>query len=113
MGLEEELDQFNGTSKYYRSFTGLLFTDGIKYLADRAGCYWLIDLVGSYQSELAHIPFQLWEVEVVEQYAGVVTMREDLDEPALVRQNFPFTDFPIEKFSFYCVSNVMMLKSEY
>jgi hypothetical protein len=52
-------------------------------------------------------------VEVVEQYAGVVTMREDLDEPVLVRQNIPFTDFPIEKSSFYCINNVMMLKSGY
>lgn len=62
--LEEELRQFTGTQQYYMNFTGLLFTDGIKYLADRASCYWLIDLVGSYQPQLRHIPFQLWEIGV-------------------------------------------------
>ena len=113
MGLKDELEQFHGTIRYYKDFTGLLFTDGIKYLADRAGCYWLIVLVGSYQLELDDVPFQLWEVEVVEGLSGLVTMREDTDEPVLVRQHIPYTDFPLERFSFYCVHNVMMLKSEY
>lgn len=113
MRLEEELAQFHGTTRYYKNFTGLLFTDGIKYLADRAGSYWLIDLVGSYQRDLTGAQFQLWEVEVAEQFAGVVTMREDDNAPVLVRQSIPYTDFPLANFSFYCVDNVMMLKSEY
>ncbi len=79
MGLEDELEQFHGTTRYYRNFTGLLFTDGIKYLADRPDCYWLIDLVGSYQPQLEDIRFQLWEVEVVEQMSGLVTVRDGVD----------------------------------
>ena len=113
MGLENELNQFHGTQRYYKDFDGFLFTDGIKYLADRAGCYWLIDLVGSYQPDLKGVTFQLWEVEVVDGILAVVTMREDIDNPVLIRQHVPFTDFPLEKFSFYCVDKVMMLKSEY
>lgn len=113
MGLEAELEQFHGTTRYYKDFTGLLFTDGVKYLADHAGCYWLIVLVGSYQPELEDVRFQLWEVEVVEDMSGLITMREDTDEPVLVRQHIPYTDFLFKKFSFYCVDNVMMLKSEY
>ena len=111
--MEGELERFHGTTRYYRDFTGLLFTDGIKYLAVRTGCYWLIVLVGSYHLELRDVPFQLWEVEVVEGLSGLVTMKEDADEPVLVRQHIPHTDFPLERFSFYCVHNVMMLKSEY
>lgn len=113
MVLEDELKQFHGTTRYYKNFNGLLFTDGIKHLADRAGCYWLIDLVGSYQPELHGVWFQLWEVEVVEDMSGLVTMREDLGRPVRVRQQIPYTDFPLKEFSFYCVDNVMMLKSEY
>ncbi len=113
MGLEEELDQFHGTLHYYKNFTGLRLTEGIKYLEERAECYWLIDLVGSYQPEFADVRFQLWEVEVVEGISTLLTMREDTDKPVLVRQHVPFTDFPLERFSFYCVDNVMMLKSEY
>ncbi|MBI4501822.1 MAG: hypothetical protein HY700_11740 [Gemmatimonadetes bacterium] len=113
MALEDELAQVHGTIRYYRNFTGLLFTDGVKYLGDHANCYWLIDLVGSHQRDLEDIRFQPWELEVVEQFAGVVTMREDDNAPVIVRQNIPYTDFPLQKFSFYCVDSVMMLKSEY
>ena len=113
MGLEEELAQFHGTQHYYRNFTGLLFSDGVKYLADKAGCYWLIDLIGSHQPKVKEVGFQLWELEVVEELAAVVTMREDTGELVLVRQNIPYTDFPLREFSFYCIDNVMLLKSEY
>jgi hypothetical protein len=91
MGLEDELEQFHGTTRYYKDFTGLLFTDGINYLADRADCYWLIVLVGSYQLELEDVPFQLWEVKVVEELSGLLTMREDTDEPVLARQHIACT----------------------
>lgn len=35
-GLEVELAQFHGPLHYYKNFTGLRLTEGIKYLADRA-----------------------------------------------------------------------------
>lgn len=113
MVLEDELAQFTGTSQYYRNFTGLLYTDGIKYLADRANCYWLIDLVGSYQPRLGNVPFQLWQLKVHDDKSALVTMVEDTGQPVKVRQAIPYTDFPLKDFSFYCVDKVMMLKSEY
>ena len=113
MSLEEELAHFIGTQNYYRNFTGLLFTDGIHYLAERAKCYWLIDLVGSYQPKFHSIPFQLWEIEVNDDNSALITMREDTGLPEKVKQPIPYTDFPLEHFSFYCIDNVMLLKSEY
>ena len=112
-GLERELTQFIGTHRYYRNFTGLLITDGIKYLADKAGAHWLIDLVGSYQPALRQVPFQVWEIKVRDDNSALVTMVEDTGEPIKVRQQIPFTDFPLKEFSFYCIDNVMLLKSEY
>jgi len=50
--LKRELDGFCGTQNYYRHFTGLNYTDGVKHLADRAGAYWLVDAVFSWQVEL-------------------------------------------------------------
>ncbi len=40
-------------------------------------------------------------------------MVEDTGEPVKVRQEIPFTDFPLKDFEFYCIDNVMLLKSEY
>lgn len=116
-GLEAELQGFIGTQNYYRNFTGLLYTDGIQHLADRAGAYWLIDLVGSYQPRLHDAPFQLWSVAVNQDRSAQVTMVEDDGMPTRVSQDLPFTDFPLDDFSFYCCYDgqipVMLLKSEY
>ncbi len=108
-----ELNQFTGTENYYRNFTGLLYTDGIKFLADKLGCYWLIDLVGSYQQRLRNIGFQLWKIEVNEDNSAVVTCKEDTGRPDLVRQELPYTDFKIKELELYCINGVLLLKSEY
>ncbi len=111
--IEAELRHFTGTQRYYRNFTGLLYTDGIQYLAEQAGSYWLIDLVGSHQPMLRGVPFQVWELEVNKDKSALVTMVEDDGEHIKVRQEIPFTDFPLKNFSFYCIDGVMLLKSEY
>jgi len=112
--LTASLRQFSGTAQYFRNFTGLLYTEGIQYLAEQAGAYWLIDLVGSYQPALREAPFQVWELTVdLENKTAIITAREDTDEPALVEQAIPYTDFPLPSFAFYCVDGVMLLKNEY
>lgn len=116
-GLEAELRQFTGTQRYHRNFTGILYTDGIGYLAEKAGAYWLIDLVGSHQPKLQGVPFQVWSIKVHEDDSALVTMVEDTGEPIKVSQGIPFTDFPLRDFSFYYIHDghegVMLLKSEY
>ncbi len=111
--LEAELAQFHGTQGYYKNFTGLLYTDGIKYLADHAECYWLIDLVGSYQPQLRDVPFQLWRIDVRDDKSALVTMIEDTGQPVKVRQEISFTDFPLSDFELFCIDNILLLKSEY
>ncbi len=113
MGLEGELQQFYGTTRYYENFTGLLFTDGVKYLADHAECYWLIDLVGSYQPQLRDVPFQVWRIEVKHDDSALVTMIEDTGQPVKIKQEIPFTDFPLSEFELFCIDNILLLKSEY
>ena len=115
--LEANLRHFRGTQNYYRNFQGLFYTDGIQSLAEQAGSYWLIDLVGSHQPTLQRVPFQVWSLAVNEDKSALVTMIEDDGEPIRVSQEISFTDFPLDEFSFYCVdggdARVMMLKSEY
>jgi hypothetical protein len=63
--IEQNLAQFTGTNQYYRNGIGNFnYTDGIKWLAKNAECYWLIDLIASYQPALRKSPkdtsFQIW-----------------------------------------------------
>ena len=108
-----DLEQFTGTEKYYKHFGGVVYTDGIKYLAEQAGCYWLIDLVASYQPKLKNAGFQLWQIQVAPDNSAVVTCREDSDLPEIVKQAIPYTDFPLKTFEWYFIDGVMLLQSEY
>lgn len=46
--LKSELSQFIGTEKFYRITQRHLLTDGTKYLAEHAKCFWLMDAVASH-----------------------------------------------------------------
>ena len=43
-----DLSGFTGTEHYYRYTRLSVLTDGTKYLADGAKCYWLMDVISSY-----------------------------------------------------------------
>jgi len=117
----KELVQFTGTEHYYKHFTGLKYTDGIKYLADKTNCYWFIDIVASYQQsnltdafgQVKDINFQIWTLRVFKDRTAVVTMKEDTDGEPRVSQDIEYTDFPLDEIEVYCIDNVMLLKSEY
>jgi hypothetical protein len=46
--LQSELSQFFGTEKFYRITKRHLLTDGTKYLAEQAKCFWLMDAISSH-----------------------------------------------------------------
>lgn len=110
---QSELNQFTGTECYYRHWLGHKYTDGVKFLAEKAGAYWLIDAVMSYQAKFKDIPFQDWELTVEEDKTAVLTMKEDSDKPELVRQRIPLTDFPMPYAELYFIDGVLLLPSEY
>ncbi len=119
--LMQELRGFTGTEQYFLHWARRIkFTEGVKFMADRVGGHWLIDVVASYRRTE---PFQIWELEVLNEprsevgrkkIMAVVTMREDSNQPVLVRQEIPYTDFPGPgKFKMYLIDNVLMLPGEY
>ena len=106
-----ELNQFRGTEHYYQHWTKILvFTDGIHYLAEKAGAYWLIDAIASYRRKE---PFQVWMLKVKEDKSAVLTMQEDTGQPVKVRQVIPFTDFPLDEIKLWLIDGVLILPSEY
>ena len=108
-----ELDQFTGTEQYYKYLAGLKLTDGVKFLADK-GCYWIIDIIASYQYKHADKTFQVWKLTVdLEKHKGKITMAEDSEIPFLVTQNIPYTDFNLPELELWVESGVVLLPSEH
>jgi len=116
MDLEAELMNFTGTEEYHpHPMSGLLFTDGVKFLALRAGALWLIDIIGSHQpmcqKDRMLRDFQLWKLVVAEDKSGVVTCERDTDDLA-IKQEIEYTDFPLKEIKLYVENGVLMLISE-
>jgi len=116
--LQADLAHCNGTEYYYPSLMrNVVYTDGMKRVADLAGAYWLIDYVAPLVSKMyPRAGFQLWELEVTGSEA-VLTMREDSNRPALHEERIPYTDFPEGRFKFYACGTparfVIMVPEEY
>ena len=111
-----QLNQFTGTSKYYRISRRHLLTDGTKYLAEAAECFWMMDAIASH---LCEIGTEDWFVSVrVEVTEGRALMiYEDGNGREHARQEIPYTDFPLNSITFYACWDgehwVIMLPSEY
>ncbi len=61
---ESDLAQFTGSQTWYRHplMRKISYTDGVKFMADKAGAHWLIDMIVSWQLEpkVHEEPFQVW-----------------------------------------------------
>jgi hypothetical protein len=108
---ESDLGQFIGTVNYYRHWLGGRHTDGVQYLAEKAGAHWLVDAVFSHRRRES---FQIWTLKKnADDNGAVLTMQEDSGERAKVRQKIPYTDFPLDQIKLYLIDNVLLLTSEY
>jgi len=130
--LESELQGFYGSEDFHRSsaFTRAIFhTDGVQYLAEKAGAYWLIDAIVSHQMKpsIAREKFQVWRLvkKPDESKATLICTdggKDDLPgEKVIVTQKIPYTDFPLEKITLYLengsldgehIHKILMLPSE-
>lgn len=113
---ESDLRQFTGTEHWYRHPFNrhILYTDGVKYVADTAGAYWLIDEItfGQMQTKIAAQPFQHWKLKVLPNHSATLTC-EDGDYNIVFTKEISFTDFPLAEISFFFTDNVILLPSEY
>lgn len=97
-GLKSELDQFTGTQDYHRtSFLPVVVTDGVKYLADKANAYWLIDAIGSYTNLITE--FGAAKLTVRDHKAELRI--EDGNDNLLANQKIDFTDFPLDEITLF------------
>jgi hypothetical protein len=123
--IEEIEDIINNpcwTEKYYRfsPFPSCpVCTAGVIQLAEAAGCYWLLDIIGSYQySRKLDKAFQIWTLEVYDEKTAkkekcAAVVKGFNDKELIIKQKIPFTDFPLEKLKLYLMDSVILLPSEY
>jgi hypothetical protein len=111
-----QLGQFTGTSGYYRISRRHLLTDGTRYLAEQAACFWLMDAIASHLEE---IDTDEWFVVIktTVKRSGAVMVYEDGNGQELARQEIPYTDLPLTHIDLYACWDsehwVIMLPSEY
>jgi len=134
--LRAGLQRFTGSETFYPHHTArILYTEGVKWLAEQAGAYWLIDAIASWQTKpnVQGAPFQIWRLQVHADRSATLIGAEDIDEQgrpvhartpvdralgrwtrgALARQAIEWTDFPLEEIKLYLHHGILMLPSEY
>ncbi|WP_367389081.1 DUF6876 family protein [Lewinella sp. LCG006] len=117
--LQEELKQFTGgTEHWYRHHMNrkVTYTDGVKYLAEKAGAYWLVDdICAAYQidTEVRSVPFQVWKLEVNQDDHTAVLRLEDGNDNLVKSYDITFTDFPLTEIILWFTDNTLLLPCEY
>jgi len=99
--LDAELAHAHGGGEVFRHWTGrLLYTEGVRELAELAGAYWLIDAVASHlygPVEPEREPFQVWTLAPhPADFGARLECRADSPPAPILRyQEIAFTDFPL------------------
>ena len=124
MDIEKALSQFTGTVNYHRfnPFCEMVLTDGAQYLAEKAGCYWLFEIIAGAQCEKKvtdNRGFIVWRI-VVKDNEAVVDSYSDSEEDGtyskdklIYKQKINYTDFPEGTFEWYQQGDVVLLKEEH
>lgn len=109
-----------GGDTFYRHWTGRIrYSQAVHYLAEVAGCHWLVDLIASHQpSVLRKVAkardrdFQVWTLLVMgDKTASAIC--DNGNGLRYKRQYIPFTDFPLDTVKLYVADGVLMLPGEY
>ena len=111
-----DLAQFTGTEHWYRHgiVRKVLYTDGVQYVAELCGAYWLIDEIAFAQCnpKIAAEGFQFWQLAVKADHTATLSCT-DGNYRRVHQKKLTFTDFPLDEISFYFTDNVILLPSEY
>jgi len=114
--LQSELRYFTGTEQYFyhQMFPKFRYTDGVRFLAQEAGAYWLLEKIFSNQilPEIRGERFQFWKLSVTENQSANLTC-EDGNGTVVYAEKIDYTDFPLEEITFFFTDSVLLLPSEY
>lgn len=111
------LNQFTGSETFYRHMLNrkCVFTEGVQYLAEQAGAYWLVDeiiLAQPYEASLKREEFQVWKLSVRANRSAVLTCTDGNDNHVYAK-DIPWTDFPLHEIELWFANNTLYLPSEH
>jgi hypothetical protein len=108
--------QITRLENWYQHWLGKsLYTDGVKYIADQAGAYWLIDEIAINQTrpKVRAGEFQVWTFTVdLDKRKGVLAC-DDGNGNVVFSKRIDYTDFPLAEIKLYCADGTILLPSEY
>ena len=109
------LKQFTGTTQwfYHPLFKAFKYTDGVKFLAKNAECYWLLEFIFGHQTnaKIKATPFQTWKL--VKQGEGCTITIDDGNGKVIKTFTLSYTSFPLDSFTLWMIDGVLLLPSEY
>lgn len=96
--LLNELQNFTGSERFFLCSLSKrnVMTEGAKYVAEKTGGFWLMDIISSWQIDkrTRNEDFQVWTVYVFGDNRGLVVC-EDGHNREICRQELAHTDFPL------------------
>lgn len=121
--IQEYIAQCNGCDNYYKHLfgRGTVYTSGVKFVADKAGAYWLIDAIMSHHKTPKVLKvcngFQHWKLTKNKKGDGFRLVCTDGGqdgnvEKVAVTQRIEWSDFPLDSIEFYLENGVLMLTAE-
>jgi len=110
---KDTLEQFTGTEQWYRHLSGYLYTDGVLYLAQEGGAFWLIDRILFMTMKKKELQeFGAWKLTVNEDKSALL-IYEDGNYHELYREKIDWTDFPLNTIELWFENGVLILPNEH
>lgn len=110
-----DLSGFYGTEQYHVQplYRRMQYTDGIAFIAETCGAYWLLDILGT---EI-HPKLEKWggflviKLHTTDDSKMSITVT-DGDYKKLYQKNIDYTDFPKGELELFMENDVLLLPSE-
>ena len=112
-----DLRQFTGTETWYRHALNpkVVYTEGVRYVADKGSAYWLMDAIAIAQlteKKVAVEAFQVWTLKVHEDRSALLVC-DDGNDNVVYAQTIEYTDFTMPEIKIYFTDDTILLPSEY
>ena len=119
--IQEHLKQFCGSETVYTiPMLKTRYTEGVKYLAEAANCYWLVTDAAVItksikpKSSFLVIYFKRFSEELQERlHKEAQITYADGNGTILFQQDYEITDLPLDELRLFFVDDMLMLPNEY